>query len=312
MDKISIVVPCYDEEETVPLFKAKLDEVMLAMPSVAFEIIMVDNCSEDGTLPLMKRIHAEDGRYQYISFSRNFGKDSSMYAGIKASTGDYVAVMDVDLQDPPELLPQMYEKIKAGDCDCVAAFRTNRKGEPWLRSALAGTFYRFMNKISDANMVNGARDFRLMTRQMAGAVVEMEESQRFTKGIFSWVGFRTEWVPYENRERAAGKTKLPMKSALSYALRGIVAFSTFPLVLASALGIVLFVVAIAYTAYVLVEQLVLRNAVPGYPSLMCVMLFGFGITFLLLGIIGQYLAQMYLEIKRRPKYIVRESSVGGI
>lgn len=285
---------------------------MTDFTGVKFEVILVDNCSEDGTLSIMKQIHEEDERYQYISFSRNFGKDSSMYAGLKASTGDYVTVMDADLQDPPELLKEMYEALKSGEYDCAAAYRQNRKGEPWLRSMLADAFYRFMGKISDAEMVNGARDFRLMTRQMVESVLQLEESQRFTKGIFSWVGFSTKWIPFENRERVAGRTKLPMKSAFSYALRGIVAFSTVPLVITSILGLILCTVAFIYTVYVIAYQMVWHDAVPGYPSLVSIILFGFGINFLVLGIIGQYLAQMYLEIKHRPKYIIRESSMGEI
>lgn len=309
MDKISIIIPCYNEQESIPYLRTELDKIMELFDGVSFEVIMIDNCSEDQTLSLMKKIHEEDRRYQYISFSRNFGKDSSMYAGLKASTGDYITVMDADLQDPPELLKEMYLALKSGEYDCAAAYRNNRRGEPWLRSILADGFYKFMSKISDADMVNGARDFRLMTRQMVDAVLCLEESQRFTKGIFSWVGFRTKWIPFENRERVAGKTKLPMKSAFSYALRGIVAFSTIPLVVTSIIGLIICIAAFIFTAYVLVEQLILKNAVPGYASLMCIMLFGFGINFLVLGIIGQYIAQMYLEIKRRPKYIVRESSV---
>ncbi len=309
MDKISIIVPCYNEQDTIPYLKDELNRVMALFENVSFEVIMIDNCSEDATLSIMQELHKNDDRYQYISFSRNFGKDSSMYAGLKASTGDYVTVMDADLQDPPELLLEMYDALKNEEYDCAAAYRSNRKGEPWLRSVLADVFYRFMSRISDADMVNGARDFRLMSRQMVDAVLSLEESQRFTKGIFSWVGFRTKWIAFENRERVAGKTKLPMKSAFSYAIRGIVAFSTIPLVIISVLGIITCIVAFAYTVYVLIQQLVLRNAVPGYPSLMCIMLFGFGIIFLILGIIGQYLAQIYLEIKNRPKYIVRESSL---
>lgn len=309
MDKISLIIPCYNEQASIPYLREELEKVMASFQGVSFEIILVDNCSEDNTLELIKELHAADKRYQYISFSRNFGKDSSMYAGLKVSTGDYVTVMDADLQDPPELLREMYNVLKTEEYDCAAAYRKNRKGEPWLRSVLADGFYKFMGKISDADMVNGARDFRLMTRQMADAVLQLEESQRFTKGIFSWVGFRTKWIAFDNRERVAGKTKLPMGNAFSYALRGIVAFSTVPLVLTSILGIVICAAAFVFTLYVLVEQLILKNAVPGYPSLMCMLLFGFGITFLVLGIIGQYLAQMYLEIKHRPKYIVRESSL---
>ena len=309
MDKISLIIPCYNEEDTIPFMKKELDRVMGLFKDVSFEVILVDNCSEDKTLSMMKEIHEKDERFQYISFSRNFGKDSSMFAGLKASTGDYVTVMDADLQDPPELLLEMYEALKTGEFDCAAAYRMNRKGEPWLRSVLADRFYKFMSRISDADMVNGARDFRLMTRQMVDAVLQLEESQRFTKGIFSWVGFRTKWIPFENRERVAGKTKLPMKSAFSYAIRGIVAFSTVPLVFTSVMGIIFCLAAFIYAIYVVVKQTVLRDAVPGYPSLMCIMLLGFGLMLLALGIIGQYLAQMYLEIKQRPKFIIRETSV---
>ena len=309
MDKISLVIPCYNEEESIPFLEKELERVMSMMNEVSFEVILVDNCSEDNTLKLMKELHERNSIYQYISFSRNFGKDSSMYAGLKAATGDYVAILDADLQDPPELLIEMYETVKTGEYDCVAARRANREGEPWLRSVLAQAFYKMMSKISAYEIVDGARDFRLMSRQMVDSVVALEESERFTKGIFSWVGFRTKWISFDNRERVAGDTKLPMKSAFSYAIRGIVAFSTFPLVLASGMGMVTFFAAIIYTIYVIVKQLVTGEAVSGYPSLMCVMLFGFGVTFMILGIIGQYLAQMYLEIKNRPKYIIKDSSI---
>lgn len=309
MDKISLVIPCYNEEESIPFLEKELERVMTMMNEVSFEVILVDNCSEDNTLKLMKELHERNSIYQYISFSRNFGKDSSMYAGLKAATGDYVAVLDADLQDPPELLIEMYETVKTGEYDCVAARRANREGEPWLRSVLAQAFYKMMSKISAYEIVDGARDFRLMSRQMVDSVVALEESERFTKGIFSWVGFRTKWISFDNRERVAGDTKLPMKSAFLYAIRGIVAFSTFPLVLASGMGMVTFFAAIIYTIHVIIKQLVTGEAVSGYPSLMCVMLFGFGVTFMILGVIGQYLAQMYLEIKKRPKYIIKDSSI---
>lgn len=309
MDKISIIVPCYNEESSIPHLTKELDKVMGEMSECEFEVILIDNCSEDSTLNMMKEIHEKDGRYQYISFSRNFGKDSSMTAGLQASTGDYVAIMDADLQDPPELLVEMYETIKKENYDCVAAYRENRKGEPWLRSVLARAFYNIMGKISNYEVVNGARDYRLMSRQMVDAVISLDESIRFSKGIFSWVGFKTKWIGFENRERVAGETKLPMKSAFQYAIRGIVGFSTVPLVASSYIGILFFFAAVIYTIYVIIKQLVLGEAVSGYPSLMCVMLFGFGITLLILGITGQYLAQMYLEIKSRPKYIVKETSI---
>lgn len=309
MDKITLIIPCYNEEETIPYLKEELLKVINSMSSVEFEVILVDNCSEDNTLSLMKRLSEEDSRFHYISFSRNFGKDSSMYAGLKASTGDYVAIMDADLQDPPELLIDMYKAVKDEGYDSAAAFRKDRKGEPFFRSLFAKIFYNLMNKISNSNMVNGARDFRLMSRKMVNAVISLEESERFTKGIFSWVGFKTKWIQFENKERVKGKTKLPMSSAFTYAFRGIVAFSTFPLLLTSIIGFILCIISIIYVVVILIKQLLFKEAVAGYASLMCVILFCFGLMFLVLGIIGQYLAQMYLEIKKRPKYIIRESDI---
>ncbi|MCR5651091.1 MAG: glycosyltransferase family 2 protein [Lachnospiraceae bacterium] len=308
-DKITLIIPCYNEEDTLPFMEKELEKVMASFEDVSFEVILIDNCSEDSTLSYMKKLHERNSIYQYISFSRNFGKDSSMYAGLKASTGDYVAILDADLQDPPEFLKEMYETVRSGEYDCVAARRGDRQGEPWLRSVLAKAFYKLMAMISDYEIVDGARDFRLMSRQMVDAIISLEESERFSKGIFSWVGFKTKWISFSNRERVAGDTKLPMKSAFSYALRGIVAFSTFPLVAVSWIGFFTFFAAIIYTLYVIIHQLVMHEATPGYPSMMCVILFGFGLTFMILGIIGQYLAQMYLEIKNRPRYIIKESSI---
>lgn len=308
MKKISIVIPCYNEQEALPLLVDELEKLIIRMKNDAtFEIILVDNCSEDDTLKIMKKLHKKDKKYRYISFSRNFGKDSSIYAGLKASTGDFVTIMDADLQDPPELLIEMYKILKSGDCDCVATRRKNRKGEPLIRSMLADIFYKVMQKISDYEIVSGARDFRLMTRKMVNAVLEMEETVRFTKGIFAWVGFKTTWIAFENKERSAGKTKLPMKNAISYAMRGIVAFSTVPLLLASVIGMIFCFAALIYTVVIVFNHFILNNIVSGYSSLMCVLLFGFGLVLLILGIIGQYLAQMYLEVKRRPKYIIKES-----
>ena len=310
MDKITIIVPCYNEHESIPFLIPELTKVMVSLKEeAAFEVLMINNCSEDNTLDLMKEIHAEDPRFQYISFSRNFGKDASMYAGLQASTGDFVTIMDADLQDPPELLIEMYHTLKSGDYDCAAAYRKDRKGEPWLRSVLAKGFYRLMGSLSKENMKSGARDYRLMTRQMVNAVLQMDESVRFTKGIFAWVGFKTVWIPFENRERVAGKTKLPMKSAFRYAVRGITAFSTVPLIISSVIGVLFCLAAVIYAIVTIVKQLVTHEASPGYPSLMVVLLLGFGLVLLMLGIIGQYLSQMYLEIKHRPKYIIKETSL---
>ena len=309
MDRISIIIPCYNEQESIPFLKNELYKVINSISDVEFEIIMVDNCSTDNTLNLMKELKQSDSRFHYISFSKNFGKDSSMYAGLKASTGDYVTLIDADLQDPPELIIDMYNILKKEDYDCVAAFRENRDGEPFLRSMFAKWFYNLMNKISDSNMVNGARDFRLMKRKMVDAVISLEESERFTKGIFSWVGFKTKWLPFKNKERVAGKTKLPMYNAFAYAIRGIVSFSTAPLFIASIIGFIFCFGSFVFFIITVMKQLIFKEAVAGYASMMSVILFCFGLTFMLLGIIGQYLAQMYLEIKHRPKYIVKDSDI---
>ena len=309
MDKISIIIPCYNEQESIPYLKRELYKVINSISDVEFEVIMVDNCSTDNTLNLMKELKQSDSRFHYISFSKNFGKDSSMYAGLKASTGDYITLIDADLQDPPELIIDMYNILKSEDYDCVAAFRENRDGEPFFRSIFAKWFYNLMNKISDSNMINGARDFRLMKRKMVDAVISLEESERFTKGIFSWVGFKTKWLPFKNKERVAGKTKLPMYNAFTYAIRGIVSFSTAPLFIASIIGFIFCFCSFIYFIIIVLKQLIFKEAVAGYASMMSVILFCFGLTFMLLGIIGQYLAQMYLEIKHRPKYIVKESDI---
>ena len=309
MDKISIIIPCYNEQESIPYLKRELYKVINSISDVEFEVIMVDNCSTDNTLNLMKELKQSDSRFHYISFSKNFGKDSSMYAGLKASTGDYVTLIDADLQDPPELIIDMYNILKSEDYDCVAAFRENRDGEPFFRSIFAKWFYNLMNKISDSNMINGARDFRLMKRKMVDAVISLEESERFTKGIFSWVGFKTKWLPFKNKERVAGKTKLPMYNAFTYAIRGIVSFSTAPLFIASIIGFIFCFCSFIYFIIIVLKQLIFKEAVAGYASMMSVILFCFGLTFMLLGIIGQYLAQMYLEIKHRPKFIVKDSDI---
>lgn len=309
MDKISLIIPCYNEEESLPYLETELTKTIGGMQDVTFEVILVDDCSADHTLELIKELHEKNHIFQYISFSRNFGKESAIYAGLKASTGDYVAIMDADLQDPPELLYEMYCIVKSGEYDCVAARRGNRKGEPWLQSFFAKAFYKLMSKISSCEIVDGARDFRLMSRRMTDSVIALEESERFSKGIFSWVGFKTKWITFDNRKRIAGKTKWSLRSSFSYAIQGIVAFSTVPLVLASGIGMITFFGAILYTIYVIFHQVIVGDAPNGYSSLMCVLLFGFGVTFLILGVIGQYMAQMYLEIKRRPKYIVKESSM---
>ena len=308
-DKISIVIPCYNEEKALPLLINDIYKLFDTLNEVDFEIIMVDNSSTDKTLMIMKDYAKYDSRFHYISFSKNFGKDSSMFAGLKYSTGDYVTIMDADGQDPPSLIIKMYDILKNDDYDCVAAYRKNRKGEPFLRSIFAEKFYKLMGKISDTSIVNGARDFRLMKRKVVLAVLSLDESERFTKGIFAWVGFKTKWISFKNKERVAGKTKLPMSSAFAYAIRGIVSFSTAPLFATSVFGFIFCVISILYAFFVLFKQIVLHEAVPGYPSIICIMMFGFGMIFFVLGIIGQYIAAMYREIKHRPKYIVKETDI---
>lgn len=309
MDKISLIIPCYNEQESLPYLREELKKLINNMKQVSFEVIFVDNSSNDETLNIIKDFCKKEKNFRFISFSRNFGKDSSMYAGLKASTGDYVAILDADLQDPPELVTKMYDILKREDYDCVAAYRKNRHGEPFIRSFLAEMFYKIMERLSKLKIKSGARDFRLMTRQMVNSVLLLEESERFTKGIFSWVGFKTKWLPFENHERVAGKTKLPTRSAMTYAIRGVTSFSTFPLVFASIIGMIFCIISIIYMLCVVIEHIIDgTKMVPGYPTIVCIMLLGFGLVLLVLGIIGQYLATIYLEIKNRPKYIVKEKS----
>lgn len=308
MDIISLIIPCYNEEEAIPLLYPELVKISEEMKEVEFEFILVDNCSQDRTLELMKELKEKDSRVRYISFSRNFGKEASMYAGLRACRGDYATIMDADLQDPPSLLPAMYQAVKEEGYDCAATYRKNRKGEPWLRSVMADGFYSLMRKISSADMKSGARDFRLMKRDMIEAVLSLEESERFSKGIFGWVGFKTKWIPFENIERSAGKTKLPFWSAFTYALKGIISFSTVPLAASSMMGILCCLASAVYAIYVVVKQLITEEAVAGYPSMVCLMLFLGGVQLMMIGVLGQYMAQIYLEIKKRPKYIIREAS----
>lgn len=313
MDTISIIVPCYNEEESLPIFMREVARVargMRAEHDVRFEVILVDDGSRDGTLREMRaaQAHETEGfRVRWVSFSRNFGKEAGMLAGLQRATGDYVATMDADMQDPPSLLPQMYERLIQGDVDCVATRRTTREGEPPIRSFFARMFYRIINKISQADIVDGARDFRLMTRAMVDAVLSLPEYNRFSKGIFGWVGFRTKWVPYENVERAAGETKWSFWKLLLYSLEGIVAFSTAPLAIASVLGALLCFGSAVAIVVVVCKTLLFGDPVGGWPSMMCVLLFFSGVQLFCTGILGQYLAKTYLETKRRPVYLVRET-----
>lgn len=306
--KISVVVPCYNEEAALGFFYPAICAVANKMNYVDWEFNFVDDGSSDGTLATMRRYSAEDKRVRYISFSRNFGKEAAMYAGLKMATGDYVAVMDADLQDPPELLEEMYNDLLSGEYECAATRRVTRKGEPPIRSFFARMFYKIINKTLDFEIMDGARDFRLMTRKMVDAVISMGEYNRFSKGIFGWVGFRTKWIPYENVERVAGETKWHFWKLVLYSLEGIVAFSTAPLTISSVAGLVFCFLAFVMLLIVFFKALLYGDPVAGWPSLACLILFIGGIQLFCMGILGQYLSKMYLEVKGRPIYIIKEDS----
>lgn len=281
---------------------------MSATYQTSFEFIFVDDGSKDKTLEILREAALQDERVRYIAFSRNFGKEAAMYAGLQRCTGDYAAVMDADMQDPPTLLPEMYETLQSGEYDSVATRRVDRKGEPPVRSFFARCFYKIINKISDADIVDGARDFRLMKRKMVDAILAMGEYNRFSKGIFGWVGFRTKWLPYENVERVAGETKWSFWKLFKYSLQGIIAFSTAPLGIASVMGMILCLIALVMVVVIVVKTLLLGDPVSGWPSLACMIMFMGGIQLLCMGVLGQYLAKTYLETKHRPIYIIAETN----
>lgn len=310
MKKITIIVPCYNEQEALPIFYAETKKVLDGIP-YEHELLFVNDGSSDGTLPLLRQLAEKDARVSYLSFSRNFGKEAAMYAGFCNADGDYVAVMDADMQDPPSLLPQMLEILETGEYDSVATRRADRKGEAPIRSFFARMFYKIINKISDADIVDGARDFRLMRREMADAVVSMAESNRFSKGIFGWVGFRTYWLPFENVERVAGQTKWSFWGLVKYAVDGILNFSQAPLNIASWFGLFMTAFAFVMLLFVVIRRAVFGDPVAGWASTICVIIFIGGLQLFSLGIMGQYLAKMYMETKRRPHYIIAESSRGG-
>lgn len=307
---VTIIVPCYNEEAALPYFLEaiqKTETEMTAAYGCGFELLFVNDGSKDGTLSVLRRYAKEMPNVRYLSFSRNFGKEAAMYAGLREAKGDYVVIMDADLQHPPAMLPEMYEGLQSGEYECVAARRESRKGEPPIRSFFARCFYKLINRISDTEIVDGACDFRMMTRQMVDAIVSMGEYNRFSKGIFGWVGFRTKWLSYENVERVAGETKWSFWKLLLYSLQGIVGFSTVPLAIASVLGILLCFVSFLMVLYIIVKTLLFGDPVSGWPSLACMVMFMGGIQLLCMGILGQYLAKTYLETKHRPIYILAET-----
>ena len=310
MTDISIIVPCYNEQEALPLFYAEITRVAEQMAPLTFEFVFIDDGSSDGTLSTLRSLAAQDKRVRFVSFSRNFGKEAAILAGLEAAEGAYIATMDADLQDPPALLPELYRAVTEEGYDCAATRRTSWEGEPPIRSFFARMFYKLINKISDADIVDGARDYRLMRRRMVEAVLSMREYNRFSKGIFGWVGFQTKWVPFTNVERAAGETKWSFWKLFLYSLEGIVAFSTAPLAIASVLGALLCAAAFLFIAVVILKTFLFGDPVSGWPSMMCVILFLGGIQLFCAGISGQYLAKTYLETKKRPVYLVRETEEG--
>ncbi len=308
MEKISVIVPCYNEQDALPLFYEEMEKVRKKdFEDIQFEYIFVNDGSKDETLQEMKALREKDDKVRYISFSKNFGKEAAMFAGLEAATGDYVTLMDADLQDPPSLLKQMYDCIKNEGYDCVATRRVTRKGEPPIRSFFARLFYKIINKMSDVEMVDGARDYRLMTKQMVDAIISVKEYNRYSKGIFSFVGFNTKWLEYENIERVAGETKWSFWKLFKYAIEGITAFSTTPLIISSVIGLIFCFVAFILILVIIIKTLVYGDPTSGWPSMVCIMFFVSGIQLFSLGIIGQYLSKTYLEVKNRPIYIIKET-----
>ena len=309
MKLCSVVVPCYNEEETIEIFYNEMMKYIPKMSDLDFEFIFVDDGSKDRSLMIMKELAAKDERVKYISFSRNFGKEAGLFAGLEAAFGDYIVTMDVDLQDPPYLLEDMYKAVRDEGYDCAATMRTDRKGEAPIRSWFAKKFYRLINKISNADIVDGARDYRFMTRQMVDSVLSMREYNRFTKGIFGWIGFKTKWIPFENVERSAGTTKWSFWKLFLYALEGIIAFSTTPLWIASLCGIFCCFIAVIALLFIIIRALAFGDPVQGWPSTISIVLFIGGLQMLFMGIMGMYLSKLYLEAKDRPIYITRETNV---
>lgn len=304
----SCIVPCFNEEEVIPLYYEEMQKVRKQEEGkIDFEIIFIDDGSKDKTLEVIKKLSEQDECIHYVSFSRNFGKEAAMYAGFEHANGEYVVTMDVDLQDPPHLIPEMIRSIEEEGYDSVATRRVTRKGEPPIRSFFARRFYGLINKISDADIVDGARDFRMMKRDMVNAILSMPEYNRFTKGIFGWVGFKTKWIEFENVERAAGETKWSFWKLFRYALEGIIAFSTVPLTIVSLIGVIVCIIAFLLLLFVVIRAAIFGDPVAGWPSLICVISFLSGIQLLGIGVVGMYLSKIYLETKKRPIYIKKES-----
>lgn len=311
-EKISVIVPCYNEEESIPLFYKRIIQIAEQMKYVDFEFIFINDGSKDATISEIKKLRVIDSRVKYVSFSRNFGKEAAMYAGLEKSKGDYSVIIDVDLQHPPELIIDMYERINKGDIDCVATRRKDREGEPLIRSYFSRKFYKIINKISSTEIVEGATDYRLMRRKMVDAILSVKEYNRFSKGIFEWVGFNTEWISIRNEERQAGQTTWSFWSLLKYSMEGFLAYSTMPLLISSIVGIALFIISVIYGIFIIAKTLIVGESVTGWPTIACLILFLSGIQLLCVGILGQYLSKTYLESKHRPIYVSRETEEDSI
>lgn len=306
---ISVVVPCYNEQEVLRMFYDEMNRVSLTIKNYDFEIIFVNDGSKDNTLSICKELADEDNRVKYISFSRNFGKEAAIFAGFEKSSGDLVCMMDADLQDPPALLPKMIKAIEDEGYDSVATRRVTRKGEPPVRSFFARMFYKIMNKISKTEIVDGARDYRLMTRQFVDSILDLKEYNRFSKGLFGWVGYNTKWIEYENVERAAGETKWSFWKLLLYSIEGIMAFSTVPLSISVVVGLLFCLIAFISIIIIIAKTIMFGDPVSGWPSTACIILFVGGVQLFCIGILGQYLSKAYLEIKNRPIYICKETNI---
>ena len=307
MDKLSVIVPCYNEEESIPYFYKEIKKVIKDM-KIDLELIFVNDGSKDNTLNIIKKL-TKDKSVKYIDFSRNFGKEAAMWAGLNMATGNYVTIMDSDLQDPPALLPEMLDLIKKENYDIIGTRRVTRKGEPPIRSFFARCFYKIINKMSKVEMVDGARDFRLMTRQVVDSILELKEYNRYSKGLFSFVGYKTKWLEYENIKRVAGETKWSFFKLFLYAIEGIVAFTTAPLTIAMLIGLIFCLIAFLMIIVVIIKTLIFGDPTSGWPSLVCIIFLVSGVQLLCIGVIGEYLAKMYLEVKQRPIYIIKDTNM---
>jgi len=306
-EKISIVVPCYNEEESLPIFYEEITKVSKKLKEVDFEYIFINDGSKDKTLSILRELSKKDERVRYVSFSRNFGKEAGMFAGLEATNGDYVAIMDADMQDPPEMIIEMYKSIKTEDYDCVALYTKSHAGYNFIRKGLTNCWYKLIDRISDSKQVPGARDFRLMKRKMVDSILSMREYNRYIKGMFGFVGFETKWIDYDAPDRVAGTSKFNLIKLIKYALEGIVAFSTKPLLISAYVGMLFCLVAFIAIIVIIVKTLAFGDPVSGWPSLACIVIFVSGIQLFFLGIIGTYLSKIYLEVKERPVYIVKET-----